>query len=102
MSNMIQFIAELGANPLLGRLPPEEFAALLEAVDADPLQCQALAAGDADALGRMLGARPSMVCALMVPVEEPQRQDEQPDEDDSEGDDAPAHEESSGDPRQTG
>jgi hypothetical protein len=79
MSNVVQFLETLARNPK--PLSPEEFAAAVVNAELDTASQQALLAKDANALNRVLGGRPTMMC-LVAPAENDEPQDdEQPDGD---------------------
>lgn len=66
MSNVIQFLAEMGSNP--GMLSAAGYAANVSALDVDAAQRQALIDKDQSALNGLLGGREKMRCVIW-PVE---------------------------------
>ena len=79
MSNVVQFLEAMARNPK--SLSPEEFAAAVVNAELETASQQALLAKDANALNRVLGGRPMMMC-LVAPAENDEPQDdEQPDGD---------------------
>ena len=77
MSNVVQFLETLARNPK--PLSAEDFAVSVANADLEPASQHALLARDADALNRVLGGRPMMMC-LVAPAENDEPQDEeQPD-----------------------
>jgi len=65
MSNVIQFLVAMGANPVMNAA---EYAASVVTLDADDLQRQALMERDQDTLNKLLGGREQMRC-IVWPVE---------------------------------
>lgn len=62
MSNVIQFLAEMGSNPRM--LSAAEYAANISALDVDAAQRQALISMDQSALNGLLGGREEMRCVI--------------------------------------
>ena len=80
MSNVIAFLESLGKDAALP-VSGDGFVAAVDALGLDDAPRQALLDGDEMTLGALLGARPTMVCALF-PADEPQPEEEpQPDGD---------------------
>lgn len=81
MSNVIAFLESIGKNasqPVTG----DGYAAAVDALGLDDAPHAALLAGDGATLAELLGARPTMVCALFPADDEPAKDDEpQPDGD---------------------
>jgi len=74
MSEVIYFLEGLGQTA--APLSPDQ---LMQAVAAFPDgERHALVTGDMQALAACIGARTSMVCAIVVPENEPDAPDEQP------------------------
>jgi hypothetical protein len=81
MSNVIAFLESLGRNATLP-VAGEDFAAAVDALGLDDAPRAALLAGDHATLAELLGARPTMVCALFPADDQPAQDDEpQPDGD---------------------
>jgi hypothetical protein len=77
MSNVVQFLETLARNPK--PLSAEDFAVAVANAELGTASQQALLAKDANALNRVLGGRPMMMC-LVAPAENDEPQDdEQPD-----------------------
>lgn len=79
MSNVVQFLEELGRNPQ--SFSAKDFAETVASAALEPAVQKALLDRDADALNQLLGGRLTVMC-MIVPAEndEPQRDDEQEDE----------------------
>ena len=89
MSNAIRFLETLGQNPALSRLPAEQLQVLIDGLDVDADQRDALRHGDVAALNDLIGGRAKMMCLIIAPGDEPDSQtppdtDEPQDEPDSE------------------
>ena len=77
MSNVVQFLETLARNPKL--MSADDFAVAIANAELGAASQQALLAKDANALNRVLGGRPMMMC-LVAPAENDEPQDdEQPD-----------------------
>lgn len=82
MSNVIEFLARLGADPKLAALEGEAFEAAVGELALDDAARTALLARDAGALGDLLGGRPKMIC-MLFPADDDQKKDD--DQDDGDG-----------------
>jgi hypothetical protein len=82
MSSVVQFLEALARNPKA--LSPEEFVAVIEGSNLDPVVRKALLERDAALLCRELDARGAM-CCMVFPAdnEEPKEGDEQRDDDET-------------------
>ena len=82
MPDVVRFLETLAVNPAAS---PEELAAAVRDLAVDPALANALLAGDTEVLGALLGGRAKMIC-MIAPAEndEPVREEEQEDNDDSE------------------
>lgn len=77
MSNVVQFLETMARNPK--SLSTEDFAVAVANAALEPASQHALLERDADALNRILGGRPTMMC-LVAPAENDEpKDDEQPD-----------------------
>lgn len=72
MSNAIRFLETLGQNPAL---PTDQLQALIDGLDVDPAQREALRQGDSAALNELIGGRAKMMCLIIAPGDEPQEGD---------------------------
>ena len=80
MSNLIAFLESLGrdaAVPTQG----DDFAAAVRAADLDDRAEAALLSGDHATLAQLLGARPTMICALFPADDQPAEDEPQPEGD---------------------
>lgn len=89
VSDVIEFIEALGTKPVLAAAPPVAQRAAAAGLPAEAVA--AIGSGDVARLGALLGARPTIVCAIIAPEPDapPQREDRPepepqptPDEDD--------------------
>lgn len=90
MSNVIQFLERLGADPTLASLEDEAFEAAVDGLALDDAAREALLARDADALGGLLGGRPKMICMLFPADDDNKRKDDEQEDRDSPADDEPS------------
>lgn len=81
MSNAIRFLESLAQDPAYARLSESQRQALLDQLDVEPAQRDALRQGDADALSQLLGGRERMMCLIISPGEEPDSTTPPPDTD---------------------
>jgi hypothetical protein len=89
MSNAIQFLEALGANPASSSWDADAYAQALAAVDIDEAQHRALTGRDTEALAKLLDGRVHMLCMVATPDGgETQDEPDKSDEDGSEPDDA--------------
>lgn len=88
MSHLIQFLERLGADAGARQQSETDYATAVAALPVGDQARDALLARDADALGGLLGGRLQMMCILF-----PADGDEKKDDDQKDGDDAPAEEE---------
>lgn len=75
MSNAIRFLETLGQNPALSRLPADQLQVLIDGLDVDADQRNALRHADVDALNELVGGRAKMMCLIIAPNDEPQEGD---------------------------
>jgi len=78
MSNVIRFLEALGRNP---DASPQAYATAVQALDVDPEIRDALLRRDRAALDRLLGARHNVMIVL-VPAEDDEPAEQQPNDDD--------------------
>lgn len=81
MSNAIRFLESLAQDPAYARLSESQKQALLDQLDVEPAQRDALRQGDADALSQLLGGRERMMCLIIAPGDEPDSTTPSPDTD---------------------
>lgn len=67
MSNAIRFLETLGQDPALSRLPPDQLQAMIESLELEPAQREAMLRGDSSALSRLMGGRANMVGLIWEP-----------------------------------
>ena len=89
MSNVIQFLESMGRDASLRRMSADEFSMAVAELNVDQAQRDALLHRDHAALNVLLGGRATQMMMALFPVEEPQRQGEEKD-DDGEGEDKPS------------
>ncbi len=70
MSQIIQFLENMGKNPSIARLDPDAFAASVDALSIDSASRSALLSKDSKAIGRMLGAKDRLQCILFKPEQD--------------------------------
>lgn len=80
MSNVIAFLEKMGSHASLRHASAAELTAALGGPVMEPELQAALFGGDASRLPLMLGARPSMVCALAPAEEEAPQKDKEEEE----------------------
>jgi hypothetical protein len=88
MSQTIRFIESLGCKPAFGNVSAADYANAVGSLEVGDEERQALLERDSVALGRLLGARPTMACMVWAPDEAPMRK-----EDDQSDTEQPAEEE---------
>ena len=81
MSNAIRFLESLAQDPAFARLSESQRQDLLDQLDVAPAQRDALRAGDAESLSRLLGGRARMMCLIIAPGDEPDSTTPAPDTD---------------------
>ena len=64
MSNLVQFLEALGAEPSLSNTG---YANAVDAMGLDAATREALHARDADGINRLLGGRAAMRCSIIAP-----------------------------------
>lgn len=67
MSNAIRFLETLGQNPALSRIPSDQLQAMIESLELDPAQREAILQGDLSTLSRLVGGRAEMVGLIWEP-----------------------------------
>lgn len=67
MSNAIRFLETLGQNPALSRMSPEQLQAMIDSLELEPAQREALLSGDASLLSQLVGGREKMVGLVWEP-----------------------------------
>lgn len=67
MSNAIRFLETLGQDPALSRLPKEQLKTVVDSLELDAAQRDALLAGDPAALGQLIGGRARMIGLIWEP-----------------------------------
>lgn len=67
MSNAIRFLETLGQNPALSRLSPDQLTAMMDSLELEPAQREAMLQGDLSALGQLVGARAEMIGLIWEP-----------------------------------
>lgn len=69
MSNVIQFLASMGANAHMARMSMEEYEAAIAALDAGDRTLEALRRKDVKSLVDELSDRDTMMCMVFAPDE---------------------------------
>ena len=85
MTDVIEFLDQLGRNARLRHAAPGELEQAIAAAGIEPGLRSALLADDALRLGELLGAQPN-VCCLIVKPDPAQPDEEEEDEDEKEDD----------------
>jgi hypothetical protein len=83
MSDVIDFLEQLGQNARLRHAGPKELEQVLALTAIDPALQGALLSQDAQQLGELLGAQPN-VCCLIEKPDQDDDDEEEADEDDEE------------------
>ncbi len=73
MSNVIQFLEKMGGSYPMYRA--EDYEELVNALEVDDSERQALLRRDRDSLSELLGGRELMVCALYPAEEQPSHEE---------------------------
>lgn len=73
MSQIIQMLEKLGSGAR-----PADHDAAIAMLGADAPVKRAFLANDVDAINAMLGGRTKMLCLIMTPEDQPQRQEDEP------------------------
>lgn len=81
MSNAIRFLETLGQDPALSRLSPQQLQAMIDTLDIDEAQRDALLAGDASVLNQLVGGREKMGKLVWEPGREAPAEGDEPDSD---------------------
>lgn len=87
MSDLIQFLEQMGSDARLSHTNEVEYLAAVDAASLDDAPKQALRSRDADTLNELAGGRLQMMCILFPAEGDDNKQDEQPDESDQPDDD---------------
>lgn len=74
MSNVIRFLESMGANAGMARMSISDYQAAVAALNADDDQRDSLLRGDARKLGDQLSGRDTMLCLVVSPLEEEEKQ----------------------------
>jgi hypothetical protein len=85
MTDVIEFLDQLGRNARLRHAAPAELEQTIAAAGIEPGLLSALLANDALRLGELLGAQPN-VCCLIVKPDPAQPDEEEEDEEEKEDD----------------
>jgi hypothetical protein len=80
MSNVIQFLESMGKNAALANLSPEEYTAMVKALNVDDMAEHALLNRDHVELNDSLGGRIKMMM-MLVPAEDDQGEGKDSDKD---------------------
>ena len=80
MSNLIQFLEQLGGDARLAHAGDTEYLAAVESASLDDAPKQALRNRDADALNDLAGGRLRMMCILFPAEGDDEKKDDQPDD----------------------
>lgn len=86
MSDLIQFLEQMGSNARFSHLKEADYVAAVDATSLDDAPKQALRSRDADMLNELAGGRLQMMCILFPAEGDDNKQDEseesdQPDDD---------------------
>lgn len=84
MSSTIRYLETLAANPNLAALTAAELESLMDSLQLEAPEREALLRGDAAALANLSGARKLMAAIQFPGDDEPQREEEEPRRDDDE------------------
>ncbi|MDQ3287521.1 MAG: hypothetical protein M3Q42_04540 [Pseudomonadota bacterium] len=76
MSQIIQFLDSLGSSSGASHLTEAQYAQSVAALDATGAERQALLERDHLRLGRLLGGREKLICAIFSPSREEQPEDD--------------------------
>jgi hypothetical protein len=82
MTDVIEFLEQLGRNARLRHAPAAEVERALAATAIDPELRSALLAADTLRLGELLGAQPTICCLIEKPDQEEDEEEEEEEEDD--------------------
>jgi hypothetical protein len=74
MSNVIQFLAGMGADAAMARMTAVDYDAAIAMLDTDDASREALALRDHSMLNGLLNGRPIMMCVVAAPEESPQEE----------------------------
>ena len=85
MTDVIEFLDQLGRNANLRHAAPAELQRAIDAAGIDPELRSALLADDPLRLGALLGAQPNVCCLVVKP--DPAQPDEEEEEDEDEEED---------------
>lgn len=81
MFTAIRFLESLAQDPALAQLSASQRQALVDQLDVEPAQREALRNADAAALSQLLGGRARMMCLIIAPGDEPDSTTPAPDTD---------------------
>jgi len=76
MSNVIDFLEQVGRDPVLRHASGPEMEVALNQAGVPPELRAAIVAGDSSLLEALIGATPTICCLVHVPGEEEEKEDE--------------------------
>ena len=88
MTDAIDFLEQLGRNAHLRHAPTAELERVLAASGLEPGLRSALLADDAQRLGKLLGAQPSICCLIEKPDQEDDDEEDEEEEEFEDDDEA--------------